>query len=86
MGTWHRTSLNTGGGLNADVVRVGSERMPSVVRGVSRIGTFEGADGNVTPERDGRYPSNLVFRNDVLSKSSMTHPLRKYFHSVTGLK
>ena len=51
---------NGGGGLNVDVVRVGGERMPAVVRGVSRIGTFEGADGNVTPERDGRYPSNLI--------------------------
>ena len=57
-----------------------------LLEGVSRIGTFEGADGNVTPERDGRYPSNLVFHNHALSRPSMTHPLRKYFHSVTGLK
>ena len=48
------------GALNIDGCRVGNEAMPATSRGVSRLGTFEGADGNITPERTGRWPANLI--------------------------
>ena len=48
------------GGLNIDGCRVGTEVLPAMSRGVSKIGTFEGADGNFTKERTGRWPANLI--------------------------
>jgi site-specific DNA-methyltransferase (adenine-specific) len=48
------------GALNIDGCRVGTEVIPATRRGVSRLGTFEGADGNVTPEHAGRWPPNLL--------------------------
>jgi site-specific DNA-methyltransferase (adenine-specific) len=48
------------GAINVDGCRVGAETLPAQSRGVSKIGTFEGADGNITPERDGRWPANLI--------------------------
>ncbi|MCA3704278.1 MAG: site-specific DNA-methyltransferase [Methylobacterium sp.] len=47
------------GAINVDGCRVGTEVLAPSVRGVSKIGTFEGADGNVTPERVGRWPANI---------------------------
>jgi len=40
--------------------RVGTEILPEVTKGVSKIGTFEGADGNITPQRSGRWPANII--------------------------
>ena len=34
--------------------------MPAQTRGVTKMGTFRDADGNVTPERLGRFPSNVL--------------------------
>ena len=48
------------GALNIDGCRVGDEVLTPVVRGVSKLGTFEGADGNVTAERTGRWPANVI--------------------------
>lgn len=48
------------GALNVAGCRVGSEVLEPVTRGVSKIGTFDGADGNVTGARVGRWPSNVV--------------------------
>lgn len=48
------------GGLNIDGTRIGTETLPAQSRGVSKIGTFENADGNITPERSGRWPSNVM--------------------------
>lgn len=48
------------GALNIDACRVGDEELAAQTRGVSRIGTFEGAAGNVTPARVGRWPANVV--------------------------
>lgn len=48
------------GALNIDGCRVGDEVLPAQVRGVTRMGTFEGAEGNETPERNGRWPANLI--------------------------
>jgi len=48
------------GGINLDDCRVGDEEMGESVWGVSRIGTFEGAVGNITPERTGRWPAHLI--------------------------
>lgn len=52
------------GALNVGACRVGDEPMPATTRGVTRLGTFEGADGNVTPEREGRWPSNVILADD----------------------
>jgi site-specific DNA-methyltransferase (adenine-specific) len=61
IGTVANNVLTYGvGGLNIDGSRVGSEEMPAQVRGISKIGTFEGADGNTTPERTGRFPANFI--------------------------
>jgi DNA modification methylase len=52
--------LTTGtGGLNIDGCRVGTERLPEVRAGQSRLGTFE-RHNMVTPEREGRWPANVV--------------------------
>lgn len=48
------------GALNIDGCRVGDEVLPAQTRGVTRMGTFEGAEGNETPERTGRWPANLI--------------------------
>lgn len=48
------------GGLNIDGCRVGDETLPAATRGLSQLGTFEGADGNITPGRTGRWPANLM--------------------------
>jgi DNA modification methylase len=48
------------GALNIAATRVGDEALSAQTRGVSKIGTFEGADGNVTGERVGRWPTNVV--------------------------
>ena len=48
------------GGLNIDGTRIGTDILPSQTRGVFQIGTFENADGNITPERSGRWPSNVI--------------------------
>jgi site-specific DNA-methyltransferase (adenine-specific) len=48
------------GALNVDGCRVGDEVLAAQVRGVTRMGTFEGADGNETPERIVRWPANLI--------------------------
>jgi site-specific DNA-methyltransferase (adenine-specific) len=61
VGTVAENVLEWGvGGLNIDGSRIGSEILPEQARGVSKIGTFEGADGNVTPERQGRWPANVI--------------------------
>jgi DNA modification methylase len=47
------------GGLNVDGCRVGTERLPSMAAGQAQIGTFE-RGVMVTPEREGRWPANLI--------------------------
>lgn len=47
------------GGINIDGCRVGTETLPSQKAGQSKIGTFE-RDNMVTPERQGRFPANLI--------------------------
>ena len=61
IGTVARNVLEHGtGALNIDACRIGTETLAATTRGVSRIGTFEDADGNVTPERVGRWPANVL--------------------------
>lgn len=48
------------GAINIGGCRVGDEVLPAHVRGLTRMGTFEGAEGNWTPERNGRWPANLI--------------------------
>lgn len=65
------------GALNIDGCRIGTEVLTAQARGVSRIGTFENADGNVTPERTGRWPANVVLDEDqaaALDKQSGNRP------------
>lgn len=60
-GTLAQNVLQYGtGAINIDGCRVGSEVLSERIRGVPLIGTFLGADGNVTPERTGRWPANLI--------------------------
>lgn len=47
------------GGINADACRIGNETLPAQHAGKARIGTFEN-EGAYTPERTGRFPSNLM--------------------------
>lgn len=47
------------GALNIDGCRVGEEVLPAAVAGQAKIGTFE-RDFMVTPERVGRWPSNVL--------------------------
>ena len=61
IGTVAENVLEHGTGvINVDGCRVGTEVLPAQVRGITRMGTFEGADGNETPERMGRWPANLI--------------------------
>jgi len=48
------------GALNIDGCRVGDEVLAAQVRGVTRMGTFKGADGNARPDAEGRWPANLI--------------------------
>ena len=52
-------------GLNVDGSRIGTETLPAATRGVTRMGTFLGAEGNETPERSGRWPANVVLDEDA---------------------
>ena len=61
IGTVAENVLTHGtGALNVDGCRIGTQTLPAQSRGVSRIGTFEGADGNITDERTGRWPANVI--------------------------
>ncbi len=48
------------GAIHVEACRVGRDVLPAQSRGISRIGTFEGAEGNETPERMGRWPANIL--------------------------
>ena len=48
------------GALNVDGCRVVDEVLAAQVRGVTRMGTFQDAEGNETPERTGRWPANVI--------------------------
>ena len=49
--------------LNINTCRIGDEVLPEQKAGQARIGTFE-RENMVTPERVGRYPTNLIFCHD----------------------
>lgn len=73
-GTYANNVLKHGvGGLNIDGCRVGDEQLGEVKRGVSKLGTFEGADGNITPSRTGRFPANVIH-------DGLDEPWAKYFY------
>ena len=70
------------GALNIDGCRIGDEALPAHTRD-TKMGTFLGADGNVTPERTGRWPANVVLdehqsaaldEQSGVSKSSIGRP------------
>jgi len=56
----HNVLTHGTGALNIDGSRIGNESLKAVVRGVSKLGTFENADGNITPNRTGRWPANII--------------------------
>ncbi len=65
-GTFAQNALKHGvAGVNVDGCRIGTETLPETVRGVTRMDTFKGADGNLTPERIGRWPANVVLDEDA---------------------
>ncbi|AQZ54578.1 UNVERIFIED_ORG: putative DNA methylase [Proteus phage VB_PmiS-Isfahan] len=79
-GTYANNVLKHGvGGLNIDGCRVGNEQLGEVKRGVSKLGTFEGADGNVTPSRTGRFPANVIH-------DGLDEPWAKYFYCAKASK
>lgn len=47
------------GALFIDGCRIGTETLPAIEAGQARLGTFE-RNGMVTPERQGRYPANIL--------------------------
>lgn len=51
------------GAINIDGCRVGTEILPAICLGKSQIGTFDGAEGGVTPERSGRWPANVILQH-----------------------
>ena len=62
------------GALNIDGCRIGDEALPAHTRD-TKMGTFLGADGNVTPERTGRWPANVALdEQSGVSKSSIGKP------------
>lgn len=77
------------GAINVEACRIGQEILPATVRGVSRLGTFEGADGNVTPERAGRWPANLIHNGspEVVSSFPETSSGKMMpTHTTAGVK
>lgn len=66
------------GALNIEAARIGDELLSATRRGVSRIGTFEGADGNETPERIGRWPANFVLTTEAAKRLKTEG---EYFHT-----
>ena len=52
------------GALNVDGCRVGTEIPPELRAGQARLGTFERTD-MVTPEREGRWPANVILDEDA---------------------
>lgn len=79
-GTYSNNVLKHGvGGLNIDGCRIGNEVLKPVTRGVSKIGTFEGADGNTTPDRVGRFPANVIH-------DGLDEPWAKYFYCAKASK
>lgn len=79
-GTYANNVLKHGvGGLNIDGCRVGDEQLGEVKRGVSKLRTFEGAEGNVTPSRTGRFPANVIH-------DGLDEPWAKYFYCAKASK
>ena len=72
------------GALNIDGCRVGSEVLPSQVRGVTRMGTFEGAEGNRTPERAGRWPANLIHDGSTEAAMALKSGARFFYSAKAG--
>ena len=66
-GTYAENALKHGlAGLHINGGRVGEELIPTTTtRGVSKLGTFEKADGNVMLEHNGRWPANLILNDDL---------------------
>jgi len=52
------------GGINIDACRIGKEILPEIKAGQAKIGTFKRTD-MLTPERQGRFPANLVLSGDA---------------------
>ncbi len=74
------------GALNIDGCRVGDEVLAAQVRGVTRMGTFEGADGNETPERTGRWPANLIHDGSDEVTRLMTGGEARFFYTAKAGK
>lgn len=71
-------------GINIDGSRIGEEILPSQTRGISKIGTFEDANGNITPERKGRWPANVIL--DEESGKMLGDPSRFFYCAKASSK
>ena len=72
------------GALNIDGCRVGDEVLPAQVRGVTRMGAFDGAEGNDTPERTGRWPANLI--HDGSEPADLLGEAARFFYCAKASK
>ena len=64
-GTYAQNAMKWGvAGFAIDEGRIGTEVLPAQLAGQARLGTFERTE-MVTPERTGRYPTNLIIDEEV---------------------
>lgn len=85
IGTVAENVLTHGtGAINVDGCRVGDEVLAGQVRGVTRMGTFQGAEGNETPERTGRWPANLIHDGSNEACLALKSGARFFYSAKTG--
>ena len=85
IGTVAETVLAYGtGAINVDNCRVGNDVLPAQVRVVTRMGTFQGAEGNETPERTGRWPANLIHDGSEEVCLALKSGARFFYSAKTG--
>lgn len=85
IGTVAENVLTHGtGAINVDGCRVGDEVLAAQVRGVTRMGTFHGAEGNETPERTGRWPANLIHDGSNEACLALKSGARFFYSAKTG--
>lgn len=70
--------------LNVEACRAGDEALAAQTRGVTKMGTFEGAEGNTTGERFGRWPANVLHDGsfDVLEAFGRNMAASRFFYAA----
>jgi len=73
------------GAINVDGCRVGNERLPAMVAGQARIGTFD-RGVMITPERVGRWPANLAHDGSPDVLDLFPREAARFFYSAKASK